>query len=126
DRSLLATYPPGSTFKTVMGAIALQEGAIDSTTTIACHNGFYYGRHGHMSCHSHPSPLSVVSAVALSCNTFFAKSYWRTIDMYDTPQEGINEWHDDLKRFGLGDYLGYDLPTGRPGFIRCFLLQPSL
>lgn len=117
DRSLLATYPPGSTFKTIMGAIALQEGVIDENTAIACHQGFYYGAHGHMGCHAHPSPISVSNAVAQSCNTFFAKSYWRLIDKYKTPQKGLNVWHDYLNDFGFGDFLGYDLPTGRPGFI---------
>lgn len=117
DRSLLATYSPGSTFKTVEAAIALQEGVINDKTTIACHNGFYYGRHGHMGCESHPSPLTVSKAVAYSCNTFFAKAYWQMIDNYKTPQEGMNVWHEHLKKFGLGSYLGYDLPTGRPGFI---------
>src|SRR5690625_4980 len=117
DRSLLATYPPGSTFKGITGAIALQEGVINRNKTIPCHHGFYYGRHGHMRCHSHASPLSVVAATAQSCNTFFAKSYWWTIDNYKTPQEGMDAWNDYLASFGLGDFLGYDLPTGRRGFI---------
>lgn len=117
DRSLLATYPPGSTFKTVEGAIALQEGVINPQTSIACHNGFYYGRNGHMNCESHPSPLSIKSAIALSCNTFFAKTYWWMIDNYDTPQEGMDVWRNHLTKFGFGNFLGYDLPTGRAGFI---------
>lgn len=117
DRSLLATYPPGSTFKTVMGAIALQEGIINETTRISCHYGFSYGRGGHMGCHGHPSPLSVTPAIANSCNSFFGKSYWRLIDSFSTPQEGVDVWHDYLNKFGLGDFLGYDLPTGRAGYI---------
>ncbi len=117
DRSLLSTFSPGSTFKTVEAAIALQEGVIDTTTTISCHMGFYYGRSAHMACEDHPSPLAVKSALAYSCNTFFAKTYWWMIDKYKTPQKGVNVWHNHLLHFGLGDYLGYDLPTGRPGFI---------
>lgn len=117
DRSLLATYAPGSTFKPVVGAIALQEGVVESDSRMACHSGFYYGRSGHMSCSVHPSPLSIDKAIAYSCNTFFAKSYWWTLDNYDTPQKGMNAWHDYLKNFGLGDFLGYDLPTGRPGAV---------
>lgn len=117
DRSLLATYPPGSTFKTIMGAIALQEGVVDKDTKMSCHGGFSYGVRGRMSCAHHPSPLNVSTAVAYSCNTFFAKSYWWTIDKYPTPQEGVDTWRKYLSNFGLGDFLGYDLPTGRPGFI---------
>jgi len=117
DRSLTATYPPGSTFKPISGAIALQEGVINRNTKISCHNGFSYGRRGRMRCAPHSSPLSIIGATAQSCNTFFAKSYWWTIDNYQTPQEGMDTWKDYLASFGLGDFLGYDLPTGRPGFI---------
>ncbi len=117
DRSLLATYPPGSTFKTVEAVLALSEGVIDTETTVSCHMGFYYGRHAHMGCELHPSPISVRNAIAYSCNTFFAKAYWKMIDKYDTPQKGMNIWHDHLAKFGFDNYLGYDLPTGRKGFI---------
>src|SRR5699024_4748298 len=117
DRSLTATYPPGSTFKPISGAIALQEGVINRNTKISCHNGFSYGRRGRMRCAPHSSPLSIIGATAQSCNTFFAKSYWWTIDNYQTPQEGMDTWKDYLASFGLGDFLGYNLPTGRPRFI---------
>ncbi len=117
DRSLLATYPPGSTFKTIMGAIALQEGIINTDTRISCHHGFSYGRGARMGCHGHASPLSVTPAIANSCNTFFAKSYWRLVDSFETPQEGVDDWRDHVMKFGLGDFLGYDLPTGRAGYI---------
>lgn len=117
DRTLTAMYPPGSSFKPISGAVALQEGVIDQNTQIACHHGFNYGINGHMDCSDHPSPLSVSSAIQYSCNTFFAKSYWRMIDNYGTPQEGMDTWHDYMSSFGLGDFLGYDLPTGRKGFI---------
>lgn len=117
DRSLLSMFSPGSTFKTVEAALALQEGVIDTEETIACHMGFYYGRSAHMGCESHPSPIALNSALAYSCNTFFAKIYWRMIKKYATPQEGMNVWHDNLAKFGFDDYLGYDLPAGRPGFI---------
>lgn len=117
DRSLLAMYSPGSTFKTVEAAIALQEGVIGAEETIGCNRGFYYGRNGHMNCESHPTPLDVSPAIAYSCNTFFAKIYRRMINKYDTPQKGMDNWKANLANFGLGDYLGYDLPTGRAGFI---------
>lgn len=117
DRSLQAMYPPGSPFKTMTGLIALEENVIDTTDQIACHHGFYYGRKAHMSCHSHPSPLSIVPATAYSCNTFFAKTYRQVINKYSTPQKGVTAWREHLLSFGLGDYLGYDLPVGQPGRI---------
>ena len=33
------------------------------------------------------------------------------------PEKGIDLWKNHLTRFGLGNYLGYDLPIGKPGFI---------
>ena len=39
------------------------------------------------------------------------------IDSKKSPFEGINMWNSHLKSFGLGDYLGYDLNIGRPGFV---------
>ena len=41
----------------------------------------------------------------------------QTINKFETPEKGIQVWHDHLKSFGLGQYLGYDLPVGRKGFI---------
>src|SRR5699024_9109407 len=117
DRSLQALFSPGSTFKTVEAALALQEGVITPSETISCHRGFYYGRSAHMGCEAHPSPLSMENAIAYSCNTYFAKVYWRMIDNYKTPQKGMDVWHDHLSRFGLGHFLGYDLPTGLKGLI---------
>lgn len=117
DRSILATYPPGSTFKPFMGALALQEQVIDRNTGIPCHGGFTYGRGGRMRCTGHRSPLTVSEAIGISCNTFFGKSYWWLIDSFDTPQEGVDTFSDHLKKFGFGDFLGYDLPTGRRGFV---------
>ena len=36
---------------------------------------------------------------------------------YNSPQEGMDVWKNHLESFGLGGYMGTDLPTGQPGFI---------
>ncbi|RXG12706.1 penicillin-binding protein 2 [Leeuwenhoekiella aestuarii] len=118
DRSLQAEYPPGSPFKTLNALIALQENVVDTQESFACHGGYYYGSRGRkLGCHHHPSPLSMVPGIANSCNAYFANVYRRVIDKYDTPQEGMDRWHNHLASFGLGQYMGTDLPTGRPGYI---------
>jgi penicillin-binding protein 2 len=117
DRGLQGEYPPGSPFKTLTALIGLQEGVIGLKETVSCHGGYVYGRGRKLGCHHHASPLAMVAGIANSCNAYFCTVYRRTIEKYPTPQEGIDIWENHLKSFGLGDYLGYDLPSGRPGKI---------
>lgn len=119
DRSLLAMYPPGSPFKTLTGLIALQEGVIIPSDKFTCHNGYRYGSspRAFMACHSHFSPVDLRQAVAVSCNSFFAQTYLKIIEKFNSPQAGINAWEKHLESFGLGNFLGYDLPVGRKGKI---------
>ena len=118
DRGLLASYPPGSPFKTLIALVALQEGVITSTSTYTCRNGYVYGKNGRkMGCHCGSGKRNVVSGVAKSCNSYFANAYRQTISKYDSPREGMNVWSNHIKSFGLGDYLDNDLSTGRTGRI---------
>ncbi len=117
DRVLQGEYPPGSPFKALTALIGLQEGVIDTEETIYCNGGFRYGRNRVLRCHSHRSPLAMQGGIANSCNAYFCTVYKRTIEKYSTPQEGIDHWREHLLSFGLGDYMGYDLPSGRPGKI---------
>lgn len=117
DRVLQGEYPPGSPFKALTALIGMQEGVVDLDERISCRGAYHYGRNRKMGCHDHRSPLDLRGGIANSCNSYFATAYRRTIDKYDTPQEGIDTWRNHLLSFGLGQYMGYDLPTGRPGKI---------
>ncbi|WP_286760462.1 penicillin-binding protein 2 [Salegentibacter sp. UBA1130] len=117
DRGLLAEYPPGSPFKALTGLIGLQEGVIDTEDMFSCNNGYNYGARRPLGCHAHPSPLDLVPGIANSCNSYFAQVYRKTIEKFPTPQEGIDTWNAHLKSFGLGQFMGNDLSTGRPGKI---------
>ena len=117
DRVLQGEYPPGSPFKTLTALIGLEEGVIDTNESISCYGGYNYGGSKPMGCHDHKTPLSMIGGIAYSCNSYFATVYRRTIDKYNTPQEGIERWRQHLRSFGLGDYLGYDLPAGNKGLI---------
>ncbi len=117
DRGLLAEYPPGSPFKTINALIGLQEGVVDTDDRFHCNHGYFYGRGRRLGCHAHASPLNMVPGIAQSCNAYFANVYRRIIEKYPTPQEGMEAWSNHLKSFGLGDYLGSDLSTGRPGKV---------
>ena len=118
DRSLQAQYSPGSPMKILNALIGLQEDVINENTTFTCNAGHYYARNAFMGCHN---PFGTVSnlrkGIYNSCNTYFAKTYRGIIDKYETPSEGLDNWANHIKSFGLGDYLGYDLSIGKKGFI---------
>jgi penicillin-binding protein 2 len=117
DRGLQGEYPPGSPFKTLTALIGLQEGVIDLKESVSCHGGYVYGRGRKLGCHHHRSPLSMIPGIANSCNAYFCTVYRRTIEKYPTPQDGIDTWRNHLVSFGLGDFLGTDMPSGRRGNI---------
>lgn len=118
DRGLQALYPPGSPFKTLNALIALQEGVITPETTFLCNKGHYYARGAFMECHcKRNSKNDLLKGIYQSCNTYFANTYKKIIEKYDTPDKGVNQWNVHLKSFGLGNYLGYDLSVGKRGFI---------
>jgi len=116
DRGLLAEYPPGSPFKILTGLVGLQEEVIDENTTFVCHHGFSYGRGAFMRCHD-SGTNKLHEAIYKSCNTYFGSTFKLIIDKYPKPSYGVNAWSSHVKSFGLGDFLGYDLPPGRKGHI---------
>ncbi len=114
DRGLLAEYPPGSPFKILTALIGLQEKVIDTETSFVCHHGFSYARGRFMKCHD--SGVSKLhNGIYNSCNTYFASVYMKIINKYLRPADGVDVWSKHLKSFGLGQFMGYDLPTGRRG-----------
>ena len=117
DRGLQAQYAPGSPFKIITGLIGLQEGVINENTIFSCHHGYRYGRGGFMGCHDHASQVKLNFGIYTSCNAYFANTYRRIIEKFENPHIGLNVWSKHVKSFGLGDFLGYDLPLGQPGFI---------
>ncbi|MFD2891937.1 penicillin-binding protein 2 [Flavobacterium chuncheonense] len=116
DRGLLAQYPPGSPFKIITGLIGLQEEVIDENTGFVCHHGFYYGRGAFMKCHD-AGVSRLNNGIYQSCNTYFANVFKKTIDKYQKPSESVDIWANHVESFGLGQFLGTDMPIGRKGSI---------
>jgi len=119
DRGLQAQYPPGSPFKLINGLIGLQEEVITPETAFYCHHGYRYGSKAFMKCHCGlvGVPVKLNKGIYRSCNTYFSNVYRRIIEKYENPSEGMNVWSKHVKSFGLGNYLGYDLPSGQKGLI---------
>ena len=116
DRALLAEPSPGSPFKTLNALVALQEGVISTDTKFKCYNGFYVGRKLR-GCHCGGGVRDMNTGIYRSCNAYFAGTFRKIYDKFETTDEAMEVWEKHVKSFGLGNYLGYDLPNGRPGRI---------
>lgn len=118
DRALMASYPPGSTFKIMNGLIGLQEAVIRSTSLFSCSNGYHAGALT-VGCHSHRSPLNLPEAVAQSCNAWFCNAFRSILENpeYSSVQDAFDKWREYLVAFGFGNKLGIDLPNELSGFI---------
>lgn len=117
DRGLLRMHEPGSPFKILVALEALQENAIAPETTIVCTGAYHYGRRGSMACHCGGGRRDLILGIAKSCNSYFANAFRKSIDKYPDAGHAMDVWSNHMKSFGLGDFLGYDLPIGKKGNI---------
>jgi penicillin-binding protein 2 len=115
DRGLQATYPPGSPFKIITGLIGLQEEVIDEQSTFYCNHGANFGRF--MKCHCGLHTLQLNNGVYKSCNSYFGNTYKRTIEKYKDSYYSVDNWANHVKSFGLGQFLGTDMPIGSKGLV---------
>lgn len=119
NRAIMGTYPPGSTFKTSQALTFLQEGIVNVDTQFPCSHGFRF-RGLHVGCHPHGSPLSVIPALATSCNAYFCWGLYYMIGArgkYGSVQNAMNTWRDYMVSMGFGYPLGIDLPGEMRGMI---------
>ncbi|WP_165748190.1 peptidoglycan D,D-transpeptidase FtsI family protein [Cellulophaga sp. Z1A5H] len=116
DRSVLAQTSPGSPFKTINALIALQENVITPETKIQCYNGFYVGNKKR-GCHCGGGLRDLDVGIYKSCNAYFAGTFRKIFEKFPTTDEGMDVWDKHVESFGLGNFLGSDIPTGRSGSI---------
>ena len=118
DKALIRMHEPGSPFKTLVALAALQENAISTQETIYCTEKYVYGKNKRtMGCHCGRGYRNLYSAISKSCNSYFAMAFRKTIDKYDDASNGMDVWSNHIKSFGLGNFLGNDLPVGKKGNI---------
>jgi len=104
------TYEPGSTFKAVTAALALEEGVATLQSgffdpgyiRVSGWNVRCWNRGGH-------GPQSFVETMQNSCNPYYAKL---AIDL------GPERFYDGLVRFNLGHKTGIDFPGEMAGILR--------
>ncbi len=109
NKTIAGTYPPGSTFKMVVGLSALEAGVVSSETEVACHGYLKVGSHifydwnkaGH-------GMINLKNALKTSCDVYF----------YEVArQTGMDRIATMAERFGLGVPTGIDLYGERAGNI---------
>lgn len=119
DRALMASYPPGSTFKPGQGLILQQEKIVTLGTPFPCSNGFVSGGL-RVGCHAHSSPITLKPALETSCNAYFCWGFKAMIDKkskYGSAANAFEVWKNHLVSLGFGYKLGVDLSGENRGFI---------
>ena len=121
NRATQATYPPGSTFKTIQAVVCLQEGGITPRTSYPCSGPSSTP----IKCtHHHGSPVSLLNAIEQSCNPYFWNAFRDMLqkegygDNNATFRARYNLWRDDVMRFGVGSrFENTDISEQSPGKI---------
>ncbi len=107
NRATLTRYPPGSTFKMVLAAAALEEGVINTNWRVNCTGAFRFGNKIFRDLHIHGS-TNVVEAIQRSCNVFFYQLMLKT---------GLERWTRYGRDFGFGSPTGIDILEENPGLL---------
>ena len=116
DRTVMAKYPPGSIFKTVVSLIGMQEGTMNPEGGFNCNGGYFYAGRLYK-CHHRGHLNNVVDAIAYSCNTFYMSEYRDIIEKFGftNPDQGLDLFNKYMTEFGFGRQLGIDYPNESPG-----------
>jgi cell division protein FtsI (penicillin-binding protein 3) len=109
NRAIIDMMEPGSTFKIVTAAAALNEHKVRPDTTIFCENGLW--NFGGRALHDHKpfGELSVQDILIKSSNIGAAKLALSL---------GDQKFYEYIRRFGFGERTGLELPGEIPGVIR--------
>jgi cell division protein FtsI (penicillin-binding protein 3)/stage V sporulation protein D (sporulation-specific penicillin-binding protein) len=109
NRAIIDMMEPGSTFKIVTAAAALNEHKVRPDTTIFCENGLW--NFGGRALHDHKpyGELSVQDILVKSSNIGAAKLALSL---------GDQKFYEYIRRFGFGERTGIELPGEIPGVIR--------
>ncbi len=106
NKALTATYPPGSTFKTLVALTALKHG-IDPSATHTCNRAWFWGGRS-WGCDKAHGTLDMHGAIAQSCDIYF----------YQTSLElGPDRMAEMARLFGLGSVFDLGIPGQKPGLV---------
>jgi len=118
DRSIDGLYPPGSTFKIVTAADALDAGIITMESKFNDPGGYTIGNFTVKNDEEERTGTQdLTGAFALSSNVDFAMI---------GVQLGVDRWVDYAHRWGLGDSLSFDLPAAKDHVPKKDTISPSI
>jgi penicillin-binding protein 2 len=106
NKALTATYPPGSTFKTIVALAALEKG-VDPSRSYTCHKHWYWGGRS-WGCDEAHGTLDLEHAIAKSCDIYF---YQLALSI------GPDAIAKAARGFGLGSAHDIGIPGQKPGLI---------
>jgi penicillin-binding protein 2 len=106
NKAVTATYPPGSTFKTMVALTALENG-YDPRTTHTCNGVFPFGNHV-FHCDKHHGTLDLHGAIVTSCDVYFYQCALFC---------GPDKLAEMARRFGLGQVFDIAVPNQRKGLV---------
>jgi len=109
NRATMSRYPPGSLFKIVTAAAALESGACDTESMFRCDGAYRIGRWS-LRCWKRAGhgTIGFFRGFAQSCNVMFATLGRRV---------GPERLADMGRRFGLGQETSVDLPEEAAGLV---------
>ena len=118
NRTVQASYPPGSIFKLVNGLIGLQEGVFTPNTHYSCNMGYKFGKNK-LGCHAHKSPIDFEESIMMSCNAYYCYVFRDLIEngKNGNVAQSLDKWNEYVKSFGFGKKLGSDFPSELGGYI---------
>lgn len=113
NRVVSGEYPPGSTFKPLVAAAALQEKIVFPETSLDCHGGIHIGSFNFPDWKTH-GVTDIRKAIAESCDVFFYAigGGWNDIGAL-----GIDRIKKYAEFFGLGKTSGVDIPGEAAGLV---------
>ncbi len=109
DRAIGSPYEPGSTFKIVAAAAALEKGFVDYSDTYDCTSGSIKVGPLTIRDHERMGVLTFPGVLIHSSNVGTVKFAAKV------PAEAL---YDMIRRFGFGRRTGIDLPAEEPGLVR--------
>src|SRR4030043_1987178 len=113
NRSISGEYPPGSTWKPLVAAAALQENTISPGTAVDCHGGIHIGSYNFPDWKTH-GVTDVKKAIAESCDVFFYSVGGGGGGIQGLGMSRMKKYEN---LFGLGKKTGVDLPGESAGLI---------